>query len=286
MRRALLTLALLMLCAQAACAEVYFGEPPADWAQREVLEWTAFDVNAGDAMLLRCGGESMLVDGGLARYGERLAQMLAVRGVSGVDRMLFTHMHDDHAAGLIDLLKSGFPAHELLHGYSDTALRQDEYGQCVLQIAQAQGLPMRRIGEGDALTLGGARIAVYQSDVKRNANARSLVLHVTFGDCALLLCADISGVVQHDFADRLPEGAMRAQVIKMPHHSLTPAVPEFLDAVTPSVAVVTNRSRDVASKAAHQFEQRALTALFCGDGSVTAVTDGTDWYIRQSEDGE
>lgn len=286
MRRALLMLVLLMLCAQAAHAEVYFGEPPADWAQLEVLEWMAFDVNAGDAMLLRCGGESMLVDGGPARYGERLAQMLEVRGVSSVERMLFTHMHDDHAAGLIHLLNAGFPVSELLHGYSDTALRQDEYGQRVLQIAQAQALPIRRIGEGDELTLGGARIAVCQSEVKRNANARSLMLHVTFGDCALLLCADISGVVQHDFADRLPEGALRAEVIKMPHHSLTPAVPEFLDAVMPTAAVVTNRSRDVKSKAAHQFEQRGLTALFCGDGSVTAVTDGTDWYIRQSGDGE
>ena len=63
-------------------------------------------------------------------------------------------------------------------------------------------------------------------------------------------------------------------------------MPEFLNAVMPTVAVVTNRSRDVESKAAHQFEQRAMTALYCGDGSVTAVTNGTDWYIRQNEDGE
>ena len=286
MRRILLMLALLLVCAQAACAEVFFCEPPGDWAQRAVLEWSAFDVNAGDAMLLRCGGESMLVDGGTVRHGGQLEQMLAARGVSGVNRMLFTHMHDDHAGGLIHLLEADFPVGELLHGYSDAALERDEYGQRVLQLAQARGLPVHRVGEGDRLTLGGARIAICQSDVRRDANARSLVLHVTFGSCALLLCADISGVAQHDLAQRLPEGALRAELIKLPHHSLTPAVPEFLDKVTPVAAVVANRSRGADSRAVSQLEYRKLTALFAGDGSVNAVTDGTDWYVWQSGNGK
>ena len=47
-----------------ATAQVYEQEMPADWQEKDVLRITAFAVGEGDALLLQCGGESMMVDGG------------------------------------------------------------------------------------------------------------------------------------------------------------------------------------------------------------------------------
>ena len=49
----LLICAALMMVTQMALADVYYDvQPPEDWADKTLLEWTLFDVNEGDAMLL------------------------------------------------------------------------------------------------------------------------------------------------------------------------------------------------------------------------------------------
>lgn len=283
MKRLIFLAALCLMLAAGARAEVYMQKPPADWADRDVLEWTVFDVNEGDAMLLRCGGESMMVDGGPAPFRDALCEAMDARGLRSMTYMLNTHYHDDHIDGLYYLLKAGFTAGEYLHGYSDGALESDDLGRRTAAAARQGGVPLRRVGEGDVIELGGARLSVFQCTSILNTNARSLVLRVTFGDSALLLCADITGEAQRDFLKRLPEGALRADVIKLPHHAITAAVPEFLDAVSPEAAVITNRRAKVKHGPISQLTSRDIDALFSGDGTVTAVTDGADWYIWQTK---
>ena len=279
-----------VLCALALCppgqavAQVHFGEqPPAQWEGADVLEWTIFDVNEGDAMLLSCGGESMLVDGGPAPFREALRDALDALGLRHLTRFFNTHAHDDHIDGLYYLLTYGFTADEYVHAYSPSAIEANELCKRTYEAAKKNDVPVRRVGDGDALALGGARLQVIQWTGIKNANARSLALKVTFGESTALLCADITGETQHALADNASEGLLCADIIKLPHHAITAAVPEFLDAVSPEAAVITNCESRAGDGAKKQLCSRGIPALFSGAGRVSAVTDGTDWYVWQEK---
>lgn len=266
-----------------AVADVYFSRPPSAWADEELLEWTIFDTNEGDAMLLRCGGESMMVDGGPAPFRDSLCAALQQRGLTHMRYILNTHYHDDHIDGLYALFNAGFTADEYLHPYSNYKIAENDRCTRTIKAAERNGVAIRRVYHGDELTLGGAHIDILLHWDIPNQNARSLVLKVTFKDATLLLCADIIGEVQHVFAADPGPAMIDCDLMKMPHHALTPVAADFMDAVSPSAVIVTNEYDGTTRSSIQQLERRNLPALFSGDGTVYVVTNGTDWYLYQTE---
>lgn len=263
-------------------AEVFFSEPPEEWQDKPLLRWTVFDVDEGDAMLLECGGEAMLVDGGPDPFREMLREQLETRGLKrGLKYILNTHAHDDHIDGIIRLFEFGFRPGEYLHSYSESAVRGDSFQRRAVENAVKNGVSVRRIGDSSFLWLGKAEIRIYQCTEYADTNARSLMLKVTYKNSNLLLCADITGKTQLYFAENLPEGVLDADVIKVPHHGITPVNMEFMDAVSPQGAVVTNTPKRLDGKTENQLKQRGIPAMYSGDGTVYAATDGQDWYLWQ-----
>lgn len=274
---------LLAMLPAAALGEIYMTQPPEDWADKPRLEWTIFDVNEGDAMLLSCEGEHMLVDGGPKPFRGKLYDALAARGLTHLRYMLNTHFHDDHIDGLYFLMEEyGVTADVFYHGHTESELAGDKLGSRTVKAAQDKGIPVVHVTDGDRLTLGGAEIEIFQQLDKKNANYRSLVLRVSYKDSSILLCADVPGEAQHHLREDYPAGTMDSDLIKMPHHALSVAMDSFLDVVSPVGAVVTNKREDVFSKAAYQFVKRELPVYYSGEGTVYAVTDGTDWYFWQT----
>lgn len=278
---ALLMLALVAFTLHAK-AEVFFSEPPVNWQNKTLLRFTAFDVDEGDALLLECGGEAMLVDGGPDPFREMLQHELESRGLKRrLKYILNTHAHDDHIDGIIRLFEFGFRPGEYLHSYSESAVQGDGFQRRAVEKAVKNGVSVRRIGDSSFLWLGKAEVRIYQCTEYADTNSRSLMLKVTYKDSDLLLCADITGRTQLYFAETLPAGILDADVIKVPHHGITPVNMEFMDAASPDAAVVTNKQSRLDGKIENQLRQRNIPALFSGDGAVYAVTDGQDWYIWQ-----
>ncbi|MBE5779174.1 MAG: MBL fold metallo-hydrolase [Clostridiales bacterium] len=283
---AALVAVLLLLPAVNGRAEVFFSKPPESWQEKPLLQWTVLDVDEGDAMLLECGGESMLVDGGPDPFREMLRDALDAKGFRrGMKYILNTHAHDDHIDGIIRLFEYGFRPGEYLHSYSDSAVEADGFQRRAVENAKKNGVSVRRIGDSSFLWLGDAEIRIYQCTEYADTNARSLMLKVTYGQCNLLLCADITGKTQLYFAENLPEGLLDVDVIKVPHHGITPVNMEFMDAASPEAAVITNTQKRLDGKTANQLRDRQIPALYSGDGTVYALCDGVDWYIWQ-EDGK
>ncbi len=274
---------LVAALASFGAAEVYCSEPPEDWQGKELLRWTIFDTDEGDAMLLECCGESMVVDGGPAPFRKDVEEGIRARGVEHLKYMLCTHYHDDHISGIIHLLDEKFSADTYMHPYSDWETRNNKLQGKAHSKAQKNGMAISRLYHGDSFMLGQAKINVYRCTEYANGNAKSLVLDVHFGESKLLLCADITGAAQRYLLETVGAEELSAQVIKVPHHAITPMVSEFIDAVAPAAAVVTNKQKAVASDRMGQFERRSITAFYSGDGTVNAVTDGADWYIYQDE---
>ncbi|MBE5801637.1 MAG: MBL fold metallo-hydrolase [Clostridiales bacterium] len=278
---ALLMLLILSLCACAA-AEIYLSEPPADWADKDLFKLTVFDVNEGDAMLLECGGEAMMMDGGPNPFREDLKNALESRGYTHFKYFFSTHYHDDHINGLYHLMTYGFTADEFLHSYNPITVNLDELHGRAIRQADRNGIPNRKIDEGDVLTLGSATLNIHRYGEINNANGRSLTVKLTFGQSSVLFCADIIGRTQEYFTATLPAEELKADVLKVPHHGITPVNEDFLTVVDPAFSIVTNREKDVP-KTKNQMEHRGIPTLYSGGGTVYCVTDGMDWYMWQTE---
>ncbi|MBP3648463.1 MAG: MBL fold metallo-hydrolase [Clostridia bacterium] len=278
----LMACVLILAVCNPALAHLYLRQPPADWAEKDVLRLTVFDVNEGDAMLLECGGEAMMIDGGPNPFREDLKNALEERGYSHFKYFFSTHYHDDHINGLYHLMTYGFTADEFIHSYNPVTVNLDKLHGRAIKEADKLGIPNRKVDEGDVLYLGTARLNIHRWGEINNANGRSLTIKLTFGGSSMLLCADIIGKTQEYFTANLPAEELKADVIKYPHHGITPCNSEFLDVVDPNFAIVTNRFKDV-TRTGLQLEGRGIPARYSGDGTVYLATDGKDWYVWQTE---
>ena len=263
-----------------AAAQVYEQEMPADWQEKDVLRITAFAVGEGDALLLQCGGESMMVDGGSEPYRAYLRDSVRARGITHFKYLLNTHYHEDHISGLYWLMRYGFTAGAYLTPYTEYA--EKIYIRHANTVAQARrmNIPVQQVFSGDELLLGEAVITLYRQEDGETTNAKSMVARVQFGDAVLLLTADIIGKTQTWMARSLPEGVLDADIVKAPHHGITAMTTEFWKAVSPEAVLLTN-IRSKAHASIVQAENRGVPYFLSGEGDVVMETDGDDWYVYQ-----
>ena len=269
----------LMLCS-ASCAKVYLDSPPREnWYQSPLLRLTVLDTDQSDCMLLQCGGEAMMVDGGSEPFREDLKKLVEEKGVTRFKYLLNTHFHEDHISGLQWLMRYGFPADAYLHPYNDAFATEISFRhRDTLAQAARSGIPTRQIFHGDELMLGEAVITLARHDDGESTNARSVVARVDFGGASLLLTADIIGRTQTWLLNTMPEGWLDADIVKMPHHGVTPMVTAFLQAASPQAVFMTN-NLDRVDKARVQVEKYDFPTFYTGDGTVVFETDGEDWYV-------
>ena len=279
MKRLLSLLLLLCLLPSIAMGEVInYGTPPEGF---EGLEVRFLDIGAGDSIYLRCGTESMLVDGGIRNDGTRSFEYFASQGIEGVTYMLNTHCHDDHINGLTQLLKKGFKAETAISIYAENKIA--ELFIAFIKQVKKKGVAYRQVSNGDSMTLGDASINFYRcedEDLVGNRNENSLVLHIQYGDRSILLPADIGGNPQRRLAQR-NGAALKSDIVKSAHHGLAMCVDEWLSAVDP-VFVVCTGSEKRAAKFVKQMEGLGIPMLFAPKGVVHLVTDGNEWYIWQT----
>ena len=256
-----------------------------------VLELTAIDVSQGDSLLVILpGGETMLVDGGgRLVYGRQRKANLDIgedvvspylwsRGIRRLDIMVATHSHQDHIGGLAAIM-SNFRPKELWTGANPPAE--------LLVLARRLGIPSSEKHPTGRVELSGATLEVlapaadYTSD--KPGNNDSLVLRIGYGERSFLLTGDMERSIE---AKLLATGAnLHADVLKVGHHgSRTSSTEAFLNAVSPSVALISagyensfgHPHPDVLKRLSERHAAVLRTDL---DGLVTASTDGRSVFF-------
>ena len=282
--RALAAFLLLILLLSQAQAEIYLDtEPPADWADRDdLMRVTAFATLINDCTLIEVGGRSMLVDGGVRKWREQLVASLAELGYDGhVDVLFNTHPHDDHVQAVTYMVREGFRADEFWSSFPETH-RSDIQKRIVKALKNAE-IPYHQLSQMETVDFGGATLVFYWWEGGKDPNARSCLMHVTFGGATLLMTADATGATQNAILKTVPPEFIRADVMKMPHHGIVPCPPAFLEAVNPGFIFVTNR-KSSTPKSTNQLLNEKIPFYNTTLGRVVMVTDGTDWYIKQYRD--
>jgi competence protein ComEC len=254
--------------------------------QTGMLELTAIDVGQGDSLLVVLPrGETMLVDGGgRLVYGRQRKSNLDIgedvvspylwsRGIRRIDVMVATHSHQDHIGGLAAVM-SNFRPKELWTGANPP--------QELLELARRLGIPSSEKHPAGRVELSGATLEILAPAddyaAEKVGNNDSLVLRITYGSRSFLLTGDMERGIE---AKLLASGAdLHADVLKVGHHgSRTSSTQAFLEAVSPSVALISagyensfgHPHPDVLGRLLARHSAVLRTDL---NGLVTARTDG------------
>ncbi|MBR6953526.1 MAG: MBL fold metallo-hydrolase [Clostridia bacterium] len=280
---AALVMLALVLSSGAAGAEIHLDqEPPAEWADREVMTLTAFPTVENDCTLLEVGGKSMLIDGGFKGWRYQLEPALAAMGYKGrVDVLFNTHPHDDHLGCVSVMVRDGFQAGEFISTFPRD-YKEDIQKQTVKYL-DAAGIPYRQIENGETMEFGGAQLVFWYYPDGRDPNALSALMHITFGDSTVLMGADTTNATHKWFHQHLGAEKLHADILKYPHHAYTAVSGDFMEDVNPGFVYVTNRARKTPA-ANKQLRSRHIPYYHTSIGRIVMVTDGTDWYIKQYTD--
>jgi competence protein ComEC len=265
-------------------------------APRGHLRFTVMDVGQGDAALVDFpDGTLMLIDGGGAvgsgvDPGERvIAPLLRVRRRDRVDVVVLSHPHPDHFGGLGAVFDSVTVGQLWDTGQGREEGAGPEYA-ALLDFARSKSVPVlgpdqlcgRREYAGTVLRIL-APCPAFTPQI--NANDNSFVLHIGFGQRAMLLTGDAEAAEEAALVSQFGL-ALAADLLKVGHHgSRTSTGRAFVDAVRPHVATISagqgNRFGHPHVEPLVELERiGAITIRTDLQGSVTWSTDGTRVNVR------
>jgi competence protein ComEC len=239
-------------------------------------------------------GRSMVIDGGgVLQFGKPsqrrrsnldtgedvVSPYLWSRGIRRIDILVSTHAHQDHSGGLAAILEN-FRPRELWVGSNPSVE--------LLRRAAELGIPVRAPNASAApFTYSGARIEVLSPPKdfapSKPGNNDSLALRISYGVHSFLLTGDLESPMERLLlADGRP---LHADVLKVGHHgSKTSTTPDFLEAVSPSVAII---SAGFANSFGHPNpavlarlgERHSAILRTDQDGLSTVRSDGRKLYL-------
>lgn len=247
------------------------------------LDVIVIDVGQGDSILLISPeGHTLLVDAGPKDAFSRIRDVLDARGVTSLDVVVATHPHEDHIGSMVDVLKS-YPVgtyitipDEVQSGTKtavDAALSKNG-----CSVSFAEGGTTVSWSESCTVTVLNP-LSGYESDPE-NLNNQSVVLHVRYGETAVLLTGDAEEIAEKRMLDTFPRSMLRADVLKLGHHGSSSSTGyAFFLAVDPDFAIA---SCGAGNDYGHPHKETlsllydTRTAFYCTDtdGTVTFHLNG------------
>lgn len=236
---------------------------------------TFFKAGKADAAVVQTGEGAVLIDTGLKKNGEKLAEALRDMGVTRIEALIVTHFDKDHVGGAAEILRS-FAVGAVYQ--SNHPKDSDEYEAYVEALAEA-GLEPVTVTDTVGFRLGGAEFTIdgparesYEEDPSNNS---SLIVTVSCGASTALFAGDAEDARLREFlADFVrPEGTL---LLKVPYHGhWQEALPELVAAAEPDIAVIScsksEPDKDERERTAALLASAGAQVIFTFDGDYTAA---------------
>lgn len=244
-------------------------------AQAGTLTVTWLDVGQGDAAVIQCSGQSMLIDGGKPEKSSYIYAWLQQHGLSYLDVIVATHVDADHIGGLSGALNYA----SVGTAYCPETTGTTETFQSFVKYLAQRGKQITVPTAGETFALGGAQVQILGPLHRaEDSNDNSIVLKVSFGATSFLFTGDAERAEEQDL---LNAGVnLQSTVLKVGHHgSDTSTSYPFLRAVAPQYAVISvgaGNSYGHPTEAVLSRLRDAGVTTFRTDmqGEITAVSDG------------
>ncbi len=201
------------------------------------LEIHFIDVGQGDATLIICGDDAMLIDAGYWEYGESVEAYVDYQLEDNhLDYVIATHPDADHIGGLSEIFGSesltcdkifvsGYDRDTGTMYYVEEAMREKGYVSEVPSV-------------GDTYTLGEATFTIIgPMQMYEECNDNSICIMLEYGSTKYLFCGDAEEIAE---ADMIASGYdLDCDVLKVSHHgSKTSTTTNFVASTSPVYAVI------------------------------------------------
>ena len=232
--------ALLLAGALMGCVAESENKPAEE--EHMLVEITAFNVGKADAILVRVGEKTYLIDAGLKKGFGDLAHALEIEGVTHLDGVFLTHVDKDHGGGMEQLADTDI-AIDAFYASPYFFKRSMKENQ-IVRAADARGMDVIWLNEGDAVDISeDCRFQVLgplglDPDDENN---NSLVLMLITPEGRALLAGDMENEAEQMLLAL--DTDLAAAYLKVGHHGRPDATGEdFARAVSPEIAVISTDS--------------------------------------------
>jgi competence protein ComEC len=264
------------------------------------------DVGQGDSALITTpDGTTLLIDGGgrpnidwnrsddaepaferdTGSIGERVvSEYLWSLGLDRVDYILPTHADADHIDGLNDVARN-FKVREAI--VARTPADDSEYSRFAATMKET-GVPIERVGAGDALRFGEVAAEVLWPPSSADAtqpyrNNDGLVLRIRYRDKTFLFLADVEKEAEAALLKSAAE--LRTDVVKVAHHgSRTSSIQPLVSATQPSLAIISVGRTSIFGHPHKEVVERwraiGAQVMTTGEkGTISVLTDGKNLTV-------
>lgn len=234
-RRRGLRLAVPALCSAAVLAAVLISSALRTADERSV---TVLDVGQGQSVALLSGESAVVVDcGGMGSWddaGDVASEYLLGRGRYGIDALVLTHLHSDHADGAARLMTRVKVGTLYMPEGTD-----DSDGELagMLEAAARRGTEVVEISEDTAVSLAGLELSLTAPQDTGDENERGLVVRASIEEYDTVITGDVGAPTERLLAEegKLPPSEL---LIAGHHGSRSSNSFELVSAVRPETVVV------------------------------------------------
>lgn len=255
--------------------------------ESQELQVHFINVGQGDATLVSCDGEYMLIDAGDNNQGTKIQAYLQKQGIKKLKYVVGTHPDADHIGGL-DVVIYKFDCETILlpDKSNDTATYRDVQS-AIKSKAYSYIIPK----QGDKFALGDTEIRCLS--INRNdyddINDYSIVLKVTFGNCSFLFSGDATEEAEEDIISSGED--ISANVYKVGHHGSSSSSSQgFLNKIYPEYAVISCGAENMYghphAEILNKLRMMGIKTFRTDEqGTIIATTDGENirWNCSPSE---
>lgn len=255
---------------------------------KDELEIHFLDIGQGDSTLIRCGGNSMLIDAGGNGKGTWIRNYLKKHDVETLDYLILTHPDADHIDGAASIISNMDIAHVIM---TDVENDTRTYENMMNEISYKNITPMVPVA-GDIFSLGSATVKIL-GPAKRydNTNDSSIVTLITHGENRFLFTGDCEEAAENDLVDLYGTDIKDINVYKAGHHGSKTATSDVLiSCINPEYCVISCGEENVYGHPHAEVLNKLRTAgvmVFRTDeqGSIVAVSDGKEikWNCSPSQ---
>ncbi len=244
----------------------------------------------GNIFLIDAGPNDKIIGGNFDAGESVVVPHLNKIGAQSIDGIVISHPHLDHYGGVFFVLEK-FNVREVVDpGFPSSSPHYLK----LLQEIDKRNIPYKVAKEKDQLdwgpeikaeVLGPREKSLSKRSAMDSINNRSLVLKLTYDQVSFLFTGDIESESEDRIAELFSE-TLRSDVLKVAHHgSKTSSTQKFLEAVQPSIAVIScGKKNDYGHP--HRSVLKRLSKnkirIYRTDrtGSIQIITDGSRYQIR------
>lgn len=256
---------------------------------KDTLRVSIIDVGKGDCILLQKGSHSMLIDSGYAETSDKVVSYLKNAGVTSLDCFVITHYHKDHVGGAADIIEAFDIDAVYLPDYDTPSNGAKEAFSEFKSALSSKNIQPVTVTEDITLSLGesgAAMVTIYASDIEYkededgsgNHNDCSLVVSLINGSDRYLFAADLEKEGIESFLSKHSESY---DVLKVPHHgNRKPATADFIEAVSPKIALITDSKDDSVIESVLEALKKAGSDIYQTslNGTIIVESHGSADY--------